>query len=89
MYKRQHFHIPIEVDPPDFRKWRKLINPITAPAAVERMETVSYTHLRAHETVLDLVCRLLLEKKKHLDTKTDIARRYKKEQHILSQILHR
>src|SRR5665811_1390843 len=23
--------------------------------------TVSYTHLRAHETVLDLVCRLLLE----------------------------
>ena len=28
---------------------------------------VSYTHLRAHETVLDLVCRLLLEKKKHND----------------------
>ena len=26
---------------------------------------VSYTHLRAHETVLDLVCRLLLEKKKN------------------------
>ena len=25
-------------------------------------EAVSYTHLRAHETVLDLVCRLLLEK---------------------------
>ena len=25
--------------------------------------SVSYTHLRAHETVLDLVCRLLLEKK--------------------------
>src|SRR5665811_1164525 len=23
--------------------------------------TVSYTHLRAHETVLDIVCRLLLE----------------------------
>ena len=40
---------------------------------------VSYTHLRAHETVLDLVCRLLLEKKKHktsnkcitLETRTD------------------
>ena len=29
-------------------------------------ETVSYTHLRAHKTVLDLVCRLLLEKKKIL-----------------------
>ena len=28
-------------------------------------EPVSYTHLRAHETVLDLVCRLLLEKKKN------------------------
>ena len=28
------------------------------------VRTVSYTHLRAHETVLDLVCRLLLEKKK-------------------------
>ena len=25
--------------------------------------TVSYTHFRAHETVLDLVCSLLLEKK--------------------------
>ena len=25
--------------------------------------SVSYTHLRAHETVLDLVCRLLLEQK--------------------------
>ena len=28
------------------------------------MATVSYTHLRAHETEADLVCRLLLEKKK-------------------------
>src|SRR5665811_813421 len=27
------------------------------------LKSVSYTHLRAHETVLDLVCRLLLEKK--------------------------
>ena len=25
---------------------------------------VSYTHLRAHETLMNLVCRLLLEKKK-------------------------
>src|SRR5450756_3006605 len=31
---------------------------------VERVtEAVSYTHLRAHETRHDLVCRLLLEKK--------------------------
>ena len=28
------------------------------------LHAVSYTHLRAHETVLDLVCRLLLEQKK-------------------------
>ncbi|WP_460366229.1 hypothetical protein, partial [Staphylococcus aureus] len=26
------------------------------------LEAVSYTHLRAHETLSDLVCRLLLEK---------------------------
>ena len=29
---------------------------------------VSYTHLRAHGTVLVIVCRLLLEKKKHTRT---------------------
>jgi len=33
-------------------------------ASITKNDTVSYTHLRAHETVLDLVCRLLLEKKK-------------------------
>ena len=33
-------------------------------AIVDASFPVSYTHLRAHETVLDLVCRLLLEKKK-------------------------
>ena len=32
--------------------------------AVGAWVPVSYTHLRAHETVLELVCRLLLEKKK-------------------------
>ena len=30
----------------------------------EKLRAVSYTHLRAHETSLHLVCRLLLEKKK-------------------------
>src|SRR5659263_739422 len=30
------------------------------------LRPVSYTHLRAHETRHDLVCRLLLEKKKQL-----------------------
>ena len=34
-----------------------------APETQAGSKAVSYTHLRAHETVLDLVCRLLLEKK--------------------------
>src|SRR5665811_53760 len=34
-------------------------SPFRGSAAVR--PPVSYTHLRAHETVLDLVCRLLLE----------------------------
>ena len=33
-------------------------------AANANLPAVSYTHLRAHETVLDLVCRLLLDKQK-------------------------
>ena len=37
--------------------------------------SVSYTHLRAHETVLDLVCRLLLEKKKIDCTHSDNRQR--------------
>ena len=36
-------------------------------------KAVSYTHLRAHETVLDLVCRLLLEKKTHKKKKKKIT----------------
>src|SRR5664280_2407889 len=41
---------------------------VSAEAFLRRLVTldrvpVSYTHLRAHETVLDLVCRLLLETK--------------------------
>src|SRR5450759_5668628 len=35
-----------------------------APPLLDDPESVSYTHLRAHETRHDLVCRLLLEKKK-------------------------
>ena len=31
-----------------------------AVATLKRSNTVSYTHLRAHETKTDLVCRLLL-----------------------------
>src|SRR5678809_308526 len=39
-------------------------SPPSVPRSVSRRETVSYTHLRAHETGRNLVCRLLLEKKK-------------------------
>ena len=41
--------------------WSATVNP-------PNIDSVSYTHLRAHETVLDLVCRLLLEKKKQQST---------------------
>eukprot|EP00658_Telonema_sp_P-2_P037888 TRINITY_DN27227_c0_g1_i1.p2 TRINITY_DN27227_c0_g1~~TRINITY_DN27227_c0_g1_i1.p2 ORF type:complete len:101 (-),score=12.54 TRINITY_DN27227_c0_g1_i1:52-354(-) len=34
-----------------------------SPERIHTMKTVSYTHLRAHETPEHLVCRLLLEKK--------------------------
>ncbi|WP_460413927.1 hypothetical protein, partial [Staphylococcus aureus] len=34
-----------------------------SPAPVPTPAPVSYTHLRAHETLSDLVCRLLLEKR--------------------------
>ena len=36
---------------------------ILGPIGAGGMGAVSYTHLRAHETVLDIVCRLLLENK--------------------------
>ena len=44
----------------------------------KRIRTVSYTHLRAHETVLDLVCRLLLEKKKKANKKKQKQTKQKK-----------
>ena len=45
--------------------WKVTITyPTGRSLELPRSMAVSYTHLRAHETVLDLVCRLLLEKKK-------------------------
>ena len=44
--------------------------------SVFTMTSVSYTHLRAHATVLDLVCRLLLEKNQnhhYLNQTTDTS----------------
>ena len=37
---------------------------------------VSYTHLRAHATVLDIVCRLLLAKKKPINTTANNSNNY-------------
>ncbi|WP_101523521.1 cytochrome P450 [Nocardioides houyundeii] len=34
------FHIPIELDPPQFRPYRKAVNKVTAPAAVENLDDV-------------------------------------------------
>ena len=45
-------------------------NAVSPPVIQTSNFAVSYTHLRAHETVLDLVCRLLLaKKKKHTNKK--------------------
>ena len=44
---------------------------------------VSYTHLRAHETVLDLVCRLLLEKKKLYINTTPITLNIDTDRHTI------
>src|SRR5678809_1339592 len=41
-------------------------NMITGAAQMDGAIPVSYTHLRAHETGRNLVCRLLLEKKKNI-----------------------
>ena len=46
-------------------------------AALNTSFPVSYTHLRAHETVLDLVCRLLLEKKKRLAKESILKGRHR------------
>eukprot|EP00657_Telonema_sp_P-1_P009381 TRINITY_DN3569_c0_g1_i1.p1 TRINITY_DN3569_c0_g1~~TRINITY_DN3569_c0_g1_i1.p1 ORF type:complete len:137 (+),score=44.88 TRINITY_DN3569_c0_g1_i1:135-545(+) len=59
-----------------------LMNPLLttlllAPPLLPHMLPVSYTHLRAHETVLDLVCRLLLEKKKEIN-KLRVYERHKR-----------
>src|SRR5665811_586374 len=47
-------------------KKKSLLMVLTMPAIPlhNNAAELAYTHLRAHETVLDLVCRLLLEKKK-------------------------
>ena len=44
-----------------YESWMQFASPDTHTPAIDT--AVSYTHLRAHETRSNLVCRLLLEKK--------------------------
>ena len=43
----------------------KRLTGVRGNAPLTTINSVSYTHLRAHETLMNLVCRLLLEKKKN------------------------
>src|SRR5450756_2805059 len=52
----------------------------TSATSTSVMSPVSYTHLRAHETRHDLVCRLLLEKKKKQKKKKHKINNQKKNQ---------
>ena len=60
--------------------------------AIDHLYPVSYTHLRAHETVLDLVCRLLLAKKQktllYRDAILNISSNIKKNLHAHTTILN-
>ena len=47
-----------------YEKFASIGNKKSAGTKLVCLDTVSYTHLRAHETDSYLVCRLLLEKKK-------------------------
>ena len=68
-YNRSNSYIDVNASflkKPDmaFVKSDLLSNEFKFHQTITNVRAVSYTHLRAHETVLDLVCRLLLEKKK-------------------------
>ena len=54
--------------------WKGSISLSAKPTVISQAGTyhaVSYTHLRAHETVLDIVCRLLLATKQQHTEHTD------------------
>ena len=63
VYKRQQFaweFLTVSLKIPREKLW---VTVYAEDDEAADIWSVSYTHLRAHETVLDLVCRLLLEKK--------------------------
>ena len=59
-YQSGRFRLDVQNAEPYVR----LLYPFFYETELDYIETVSYTHLRAHETKAKLVCRLLLEKKK-------------------------
>mgnify|MGYP003376341263 CR=1 FL=1 len=67
----------LEVTATNQKEIKKRVNDVLAEVGLTHKrlnypdQPVSYTHLRAHETVLDLVCRLLLEKKNYNITPTN------------------
>ena len=65
VYKRQSDEFELTLVYPKDSDLNGRTLSILAPVGSALLGPVSYTHLRAHETVLDLVCRLLLEKKKN------------------------
>ena len=68
MYKRQTYAYTDDHDCANTCTFTVTVNSAVQLTCPEDMTAVSYTNLRAHETVLELVCRLLLEKKKVLYT---------------------
>ena len=64
VYKRQDTARPADHNHANRPEARKSLPGVQPNGGERPLTPVSYTHLRAHETVLDLVCRLLLEKQK-------------------------
>ena len=75
VYKRQGDSVPETVPGAQDERRRSPAGSDRGGHDLQARIPVSYTHLRAHETVLDLVCRLLLEKKKLRQTNI-IIRQY-------------
>src|SRR5659263_754078 len=56
----------LNIDTGDSVQWMNMDSEGERITIMSDNTPVSYTHLRAHETRHDLVCRLLLEKKKNI-----------------------
>ena len=51
-------HIPVELDPPEHRSYRKILNPVTSPAAVEKLrpKIVKWTTWFIDQVIEDGAC---------------------------------